>query len=231
MPRLSYGEKKRILSGLNYSSQSSSSFKIRGGFNISEKRRISSTTSCTSLKSQRKIQPFVYLNSKQEQIEIPATNFGIDVPHLIKSIRLAREKGQQIIGVISVKRLGLRYKFNHAFVCYCSSCKPGHQHQLRDIGVEVKREMKEYGRSDKELYFYNMKGAPLHGYKQIGVQKLRVILVDSSPRLQLGQDVKMRIKQISDKIELILTKREKMLNLPQAMAQNEKIEQMQHLQQ
>ena len=34
----------------------------------------------------------------------------------------------------------------------------------------------------------------------------------------------MRIKQISDKIELILTKREKMLNLPQAMAQNEKIE-------
>ena len=43
--------------------------------------------------------------------------------------------------------------------------------------------MKEYGRGEKDLYFYNAKGAPLHNYREINSQKLRVILVDNSPRL------------------------------------------------
>ena len=48
--------------------------------------------------------------------------------HLIKSIREAHTKGNRIIAVISVRRLGLRYKFNHAFVSYCFNCKSSQQY-------------------------------------------------------------------------------------------------------
>ena len=37
-----------------------------------------STASCASIKADRKPQSFVYLNSKEEQIQIPALNFGVN---------------------------------------------------------------------------------------------------------------------------------------------------------
>lgn len=48
-PRLSYSEKKRILSGLDYPHRPSSNFKVRAGFNLRDKKRVSSTASCASL--------------------------------------------------------------------------------------------------------------------------------------------------------------------------------------
>ena len=81
-------------------------------------------------------------------------NFGIDIERLISSIRDNHQRGNRTIGLISVKRMGLRYKFNHAFIGYCGSCKPIHQHELRDITQEVRKEMSEYVRNEKDLYFY-----------------------------------------------------------------------------
>lgn len=77
-PKLSYSEKKRILSGLECESRRMSNFKIKTNFTLTEKIRVSSSAGCKDLKNDKKIQPFIYLNSKENQMSIPAANFGID---------------------------------------------------------------------------------------------------------------------------------------------------------
>ena len=66
-------------------------------------------------------------------------NFGVNIQRLISSIRDAHQRGNRTIGLISVKRIGLRYKFNHAFIDYCGHCKPIHEHEMRDIAQEVRK--------------------------------------------------------------------------------------------
>lgn len=64
VPRLSYSEKKSILTDLHNRERATSSFKIREGFSRKEKTRAVSTAACSSSKTQRRnSQPFVYLNS------------------------------------------------------------------------------------------------------------------------------------------------------------------------
>lgn len=62
--RLTYSEKKSILTDLHNRERATTSFKIRDGFSRKEKTRAVSTAACSSIKTQRRnSQPFVYLNS------------------------------------------------------------------------------------------------------------------------------------------------------------------------
>lgn len=106
---------------------------------------------------------------------------------------MARTRNVDILAVVSVRRLGLRFKFNHTFLEYCSNCKATHQHEMRELSSLVKLSMKEYAKTEKDLYFFSSKGEPLNGYKEIGKMKLKVVVVDSSPRLQLSSQLSTKI--------------------------------------
>ena len=71
-------------------------------------------------------------------------NFGIDMEQLLQLLEQTKQKGTRVLGLVSIKRLGLRYRFNHCFVEYCSNCKSTHDHDLREIALEIKDKMKEY---------------------------------------------------------------------------------------
>lgn len=49
-----------------------------------------------------------------------------------------RERGNRILGIISVRRMGLRFRFNHAFVEYFGKGKSGEQHDLRELSSMVR---------------------------------------------------------------------------------------------
>ena len=88
--------------------------------------------------------------------------------------------------MIGVRRLGLRFRFNHAFVEYSGT---GKAHDLRELSGVVKSKLKEYQVGEKELYFYTKTGIPLHSYQDIADKKIRIIIVDSSPRLQFTREL------------------------------------------
>lgn len=64
-----------------------SNFKIKTNFTLTERIRASSSASCKDLKIDKKPQAFVYLNSKENQIAIPAAKFGIDTGELLLLIK------------------------------------------------------------------------------------------------------------------------------------------------
>jgi hypothetical protein len=46
--------------------------------------------------------------------------------------------------------------------------------------------MNEFSHSDKELYYFDTKGIPLHNYSDIIGPNNKVIIVDSWPKLQFN---------------------------------------------
>lgn len=65
VPRLTYSQKKSILSGLKGKERATSSFKIREGFSRREKVRVISTAASTCKSERRSLQPFIYLNANE----------------------------------------------------------------------------------------------------------------------------------------------------------------------
>ena len=129
VPRLSYSEKKSILTDLHDRQRATTSFKIRDGFSRKEKTRAVSTAACSSSKTQRRnSQPFVYLNSNEDQLSIPNLAFSALREELVRRLVDAQLNGRKILTILSAKRNGLRYKLYHAFVEYCSCSKRGHSH-------------------------------------------------------------------------------------------------------
>lgn len=46
----------------------------------------------------------------------------------------------------------------------------------------------------------------IHSYKDIAKQKLKVVLVDSSPRLQFTNELYLKVIELGDKIEIVLNR-------------------------
>jgi hypothetical protein len=78
----------------------------------------------------------VYLNSKEEQADIPALNFGVDQADLLRRITEAHHRHNRILALVSVRRVGLRYRLNHCFVEKCGKCVQSHRHEMKDLGGE-----------------------------------------------------------------------------------------------
>jgi hypothetical protein len=77
----------------------------------------------------------------------------------------AKMSNRSMLGLITVRRMGLRYKFNHSFVEYCSCDRQNHQlHELKELSAQVKLQMKEFSKFDKELYYFHLNGTPIHNY-------------------------------------------------------------------
>lgn len=131
------------------------------------KRTNSCSSSISSRVENKKMVPFVYVNCKDEQMSIPSINFGIDEEEMQRNIKTAKENNKQLLIIISVKRIGLRFKINHAFTQYCSCGRSAHNHDLKEISANIKHHMKEFNRIGKEIYYYTLQLQPIHNYQQI----------------------------------------------------------------
>jgi len=51
----------------------------------------------------------------------------------------AKINNKCLLAVITIRRMGLRYKLNHSFITYCCCNKNNHEsHDLKDISNQVK---------------------------------------------------------------------------------------------
>jgi hypothetical protein len=142
IPRLSYSEKKSILSDLNKKERAVSSFKIRDGFSRKERVRAVSTAASVGKAERRSLQPFIYLNANEEQMSIPNINLHSLKEELVSRMVEAQLGGRGIVAVLSARRMGLRFKLFHTFVEYCSCKKPSHAHSLGLLTEQVRRQVK-----------------------------------------------------------------------------------------
>lgn len=144
---------------------------------------------------------------------IPSVNFGIDIEALAKNLEQTSMRGLKLVGVISIRRMGLRFKLNHTFIQYSPKHKNGEEKDLRDITEQIKSKWKEYRINNKELYYFSAHGTPINNYEEIGTFNLKVFLVDSSPKLHFQSSLQNKIEELAKKIESILGHYEIILDL------------------
>lgn len=110
----------------------------------------------------------------------------------------ANQKNNKILAIVSVRRLGLRYRLNHIFVQKCNNCLSTHKHDFKDYSDEVKYSMKEFGNNIRQLYYYSSKGLPINNYEDIVIQN--VLIVDSHPKLNFTDDINWQVLEVVRKI-------------------------------
>jgi hypothetical protein len=127
--RETYRDKKSILTSLKRENKLTENFQFGEGFSCKPRTRMVSTSCSTT--TLRSVKPYVYANTHSEQIEIPDATFGINQDDLIRRISAAKENSKRVIGLISAKRFGLRYRLNHYFVEFCTCSKSSHEHSMK----------------------------------------------------------------------------------------------------
>jgi hypothetical protein len=115
----------------------------------------------------------------------------------------AQLANRALIAVLSARRTGLRYKLFHSFVEWCPCGRSLHGHELGALGEQVRRQVKEFSRIERELYFFFANGEPVHSYNDIERRKPAVLLVDCAPSLNFGKEVLGRIGEQAQKIQEI----------------------------
>lgn len=218
-PRVSYSEKKSILSDLQSKERKVSSFTLREGWNRNEVVRTVSTANCKTAVTDRKVKPFVYLHCNEK--ETAYVKFGVNEEQLHRRMAEAMANSRKILALITVQRLGLRYKASHFFVEYCPCLRPSHSHDLRDLTLQAKSQMKELSRIEKELYYFHLNGVPIHRYEELVKGGLYVLIVDSSPKLHFNFDLQDRIIELATSIEAAVLKFNAALSGQESLQTNE----------
>ena len=63
--------------------------------------------------------------------------YGLDIDELARKIIAANVNGNKILGVIVVRRMGLRFKFQQAFIEYSANKKANGVHNLEFITEKI----------------------------------------------------------------------------------------------
>lgn len=202
-PRLSYSEKKSLLSELPRKERAVSSFKIRDGFSRKERVRAVSTAASGSKTDRRSLQPFLYLNANEHQLSVPNINLRALRETLVGRMVEAQMGSRAVIAVLSARRTGLRYKLVHSFAEWCPCGRSSHGHELGALGEQVRRQVKEFSRIDRELYFFFPDGSPVHSHADIERRRPDVLLVDCSPKLNFAKELLSKIGEQAQQIQQI----------------------------
>lgn len=75
-------------------------------------------------------------------MDVPSINLLNLKEELVSRLVEAKINRKQLIVVLSARRTGLRYKLFHAFIEYCGCGKPSHNHEMREVTDQVRRQMK-----------------------------------------------------------------------------------------